>query len=128
MEEASEHWMVECYKEWIVWRHLVEGKFKDDYRYLCFVRQSSCAHREKGYLLWRAYQCGPACSHHIITLSAVCSVQHSTVGKIVIETTAMITTHLLPRFVQIPKGEQLNKIIHDFESERGFPQAVGAID
>ena len=56
------------------------------------------------------------------------TVGQSTVGKIVIETAAMITTHLLPRFVQIPKGEQLNKIIDDFESERGFPQAVGVID
>ena len=61
------------------------------------------------------------------TLAALFSVGQSTVGKIVIETIAMTTTHL-PRFVQIPKGERLNKIIDDFESERGFPQPVGAID
>ena len=30
VEETSKLWVVECCKEWIVWRDLVEGKFKDD--------------------------------------------------------------------------------------------------
>ena len=77
------------------------------------MRQSACAHREKGtcfrepisveqhvaITLWKL-----ATNIEFRTLAALFSVGQSTVGKIVIETIAMTTAHL-PRFVQIPKGE-----------------------
>ena len=62
------------------------------------------------------------------TLAALFGVGQSTVGAIVLATTAVIRTYLLPRFVRIPEGEQLNEVTRGFEHDLGFPQVVGAID
>ena len=62
------------------------------------------------------------------TLSSLFGLGRSTVGKIVIETCHAITIHLLPQYVQIPRGQKLREIVDGFETFWGFPQAAGAID
>ena len=62
------------------------------------------------------------------TLSALFGLGRSTVGKIVVETSHAITTHLLPQYVRIPQGDKLKEITDGFETFWGFPQAAGAID
>ena len=47
---------------------------------------------------------------------------------IVIRTCDVIAEHLLPRYVRVPSGNQLQEIVNEFETLWGFPQAVGAID
>ena len=48
------------------------------------------------------------------TLSALFGIGRSTVGEIVIETCQAIAK-LLPRYVKIPRGDSLNKIVKGFE-------------
>ena len=62
------------------------------------------------------------------TLSTLFGLGLSTVSKVVNETCSVITAQLLHRLVQIPSGECLDEDIASFEQERGFPQAVSAID
>ena len=62
------------------------------------------------------------------TLSDLFGLGRSTIGRIVIETCKAISTHLFSEYVYIPRGEKLREIVNGFESDWGFPQAVGAID
>ena len=62
------------------------------------------------------------------TLSNLFGLGRSTVCTIVVETCNAIATHLLPVYVQIPRGEKLKEIVKGFEDMWGFPQAAGAID
>ena len=62
------------------------------------------------------------------TLSVLFGLGRSTVGRIVVETSHAIATHLLPQYVKIPQGEKLKEIVDGFETFWGFPQAAGAID
>ena len=62
------------------------------------------------------------------TIAAMFGVGISTVCTIVLQTTHVITEHLLPRYVCIPNEERLKEIIKDFENLWGLPQAVGTID
>ena len=62
------------------------------------------------------------------TLASLFGFGWSTVGKIVVETSHTISTHLLPKYVKIPDGDKLKDIIEGFETCWGFPQAAGAID
>ena len=45
----------------------------------------------------------------------------STVCTIVVETCNAIATHLLPVYVQIPRGEKLKEIVKGFEDIWRFP-------
>ena len=62
------------------------------------------------------------------TLASLFGLGRSTVGKIVVETSHAISTHLLPQYVKIPHGDKLKNIIEGFEACWGFPQAARAID
>lgn len=62
------------------------------------------------------------------TLSALFGVGRSTVGKIVLDTSHAIATHLLSQYVQIPREQTLKEIVEGFEACWGFPQVAGAID
>ena len=62
------------------------------------------------------------------TLSTLFGLGQSIVCKVVNETCIAITTHLVHKFIRIPHGECLEEEITGFETERGFPQVVGAID
>ena len=62
------------------------------------------------------------------TLASLFGLGRSTVGKIIVETSHAISTHLLPQYVKIPDGDKLKDIVEGFETCWGFPQAAGAID
>ena len=62
------------------------------------------------------------------TLSELFGIGKSTVCKIVNDTCQQIVINLLPKYVKIPKGERLKEVLDGFETTKGFPQAVGAID
>ena len=52
----------------------------------------------------------------------------STVCKIVLDTCEGIARHMMPKYICVPQNECLWDIIHGFQCQRGFLQAVGAID
>ncbi|KAG1693348.1 Protein ALP1-like [Nymphon striatum] len=52
----------------------------------------------------------------------------STCIKIVKEVTVAIAEHLLAKYISIPQGDNLLKVVSKFERRRGFPQIGGAID
>lgn len=63
------------------------------------------------------------------TLSALFGLGRSILtGQIVMETCQAISTHFLPRYVQIPQGDLLKEIVEGFEVCWGFPQTARAID
>ena len=62
------------------------------------------------------------------TLSELFGVGKSTVCEIVNDTYQQIVINLLPKYVNIPKGERLKEVLDGFETTKGFPLAVGAID
>ena len=61
-------------------------------------------------------------------LSELFAFGKSTVCKIVNDTCQQIVINLLPKYVKISKGERLKEVLDGFETTKGFPQAVGAID
>ena len=40
----------------------------------------------------------------------------------------VVSTHLLPNYICIPKDEDLVKVVREFEIKWGFPQTAVAID
>lgn len=52
----------------------------------------------------------------------------STCVRIVREVTEAIVKHLLPKYIQIPSGNRLLKVISGFERRSGFPQVGGIVD
>ena len=61
------------------------------------------------------------------TIAALFGLGRSTACELVIDTCEVITHHLLPKYVCVPKNDRLREIVEGFK-QRGFPQAVGAID
>jgi len=51
-----------------------------------------------------------------------------TVCTVVCKTTAAVTQHLLPLYVQMPSEDQLREIVREFETLWGFAQVAGAIN
>ena len=62
------------------------------------------------------------------TLSELFRIRKSTVCEIVNDTCQQIVINLLPKYVKIPKGERLKEALDGFETTKGFPPAVDAID
>lgn len=62
------------------------------------------------------------------TIAALFDLGIFTVCTIVKRTCSAITTHLLPRYVCMPTGQNLRTVINEFETLWGFPQVVGAVD
>ena len=86
------------------------------------MRAAICVDKRVAITLWKL-----ATNVEYRTLSALFGIGRSTVGEIVIETCNAITK-LLPRYVEIPKGDSLKEVVKGFEECWGFPQAAGAID
>ena len=62
------------------------------------------------------------------SLASLFGLGRSTIGKIVLETSSIMTTKLLPRYVHFPEGTRLREVVDGFEACWGFPQVAGAID
>lgn len=62
------------------------------------------------------------------TIAALFGLGRSTVGEIVLDTCDTIACHLIPRYIRIPEGVELQEVINGFQRRWGFPQTVGAID
>ena len=41
---------------------------------------------------------------------------------------AAIMKVLLPKYIQLPSGEELKKVVEAFRDELGFPQCAGVVD
>lgn len=61
------------------------------------------------------------------TLSELFGIGRSTACTIVLETCRAIQ-NLIPKYVTVPKGEQMSINVEGFEARWGFPQTAGAID
>ncbi|CAF4041352.1 unnamed protein product [Rotaria sp. Silwood1] len=55
-------------------------------------------------------------------------VSRSTVYVIFEEVIATIVSRLCDRYIKLPVGKELSKVIDGFRTTRGFPQCAGAID
>ena len=53
-------------------------------------------------------------------------IERSTVCEIVHDTCQHNVMNLLPKYVKIPKGDRLKKLVESFELTKEFPQAVRA--
>ena len=73
--------------------------------------------------LWRL-----ATSVEYRTISHLFGIGRSTACEIVHEVTHAITQTLLPRYIQLPQGQDLDDVIREFESMKQFPQVGGALD
>ena len=62
------------------------------------------------------------------TVAALFGVGRSSVYDIVNDTCAAIAKHVMHKYVHVPNTDILQEIVNGFESQWGFPQAVGAID
>ena len=62
------------------------------------------------------------------TIGHLFGVSKSTVCVITKEVCAAIVKVLLPKYIQLPSGEELKKIVEGFRDELGFPQCAGVID
>ena len=44
------------------------------------------------------------------------------------EVCAAIVKVLLPKYIRLPSGEELKKVVQGFRDELGFPQCAGVVD
>ena len=88
-----------------------------------YLRQPISVDERVAVTLWRL-----ATNVDYRTISALFGIGCSTVCTIVIETCEVLSEHLFHKYVYIPTGEGLQKVVDGFQSRWGFPQAIGAID
>ena len=62
------------------------------------------------------------------TIGHLFGISKSAVCDIVKEFCFVVNTHLLSKYICIPKDEDLVKVVREFEIKWGFPQTAGAID
>ena len=62
------------------------------------------------------------------TIAALFGLGRSTVGEIILDTCDTIACKLMPQFIRIPEGAEIQNVVNGFEHRWGFPQTVGAIN
>lgn len=55
-------------------------------------------------------------------------VSKATVCMVTKEVCAAIVKVLLPRYIRVPVGDELKKVVEGFKDELGFPQCAGVVD
>ena len=88
-----------------------------------YLRQRISVDERVAVTLWRL-----ATNVDYRTISALFGIGCSTVCTIVIKTCEVLSEHLFHKYVYIPTGEGLQKVVDGFQSQWGFPEAIGAID
>ena len=138
MQPRSKDWwnfVTSCSNDDSNWWHNNLRMSKSTFNYICcqlspYIQKQNTQMREcvpveqrVALTLWRL-----ATNADYRSISQLFGLGRSTVCEIFHECCSVIAEKLLPRFVQIPTGEELKEIIEGFESTWGFPQVVGAID
>ena len=62
------------------------------------------------------------------TIAALFGLGRSTVGEMILDTCDTIACKLMPQFIRILEGAEIQNVVNGFEHRWCFPQMVGAID
>ena len=74
-------------------------------------------------LLWRL-----ATNTDYRTISHLFGISRASVSVIVEEFCSAVTSHLAPKHIKIPTGNELNKLSPSSKQNGHFPQSMGAVD
>jgi len=129
------------------WDVIVEGGFEEDdwtsnfrlsqrtFDFLCQelepylaredtrFRQAINVRKRVAVALWRL-----ATNADYRTIGHLFGISKGSVCVIVDEFCRIMTEIMLPRYIKIPTGEDLDKVIETFNQKWGFPQCAGAVD
>ena len=87
------------------------------------LRKAISVRKRGAIALWRL-----ATNTDYRTIGHLFGVSKASAASIVDEFCNIVKHHLLPEYVRIPSGKELDSIINQFTSKWGFPQCAGAID
>ena len=142
---TSRQWMCQRSKEW--WNDVVGGVYGDrwwwenlrmsreTFMVLCdklrpHLERETTRFREPVSVEARVavtiWKLGTNVEHR--TIAALFGLGHSTVGEIILDTCDTIACKLMPQFIRIPEGAEIQNVVNGFEHRWGFPQTVGAIN
>lgn len=87
------------------------------------MRKAICVERRVAIVLWFL-----STGSDFRTVGHLFGVSKSTVCLVVKEVCSCIVTVLLPKYICMPSGSHLKKVVDGFDRDHGFPQCCGAVD
>ena len=87
------------------------------------LRKAISVEKRVAVSLWRL-----ATNADYQTIVHLFGISKSSVGSIVEEFCEGLSTQFVDKYIRIPSGEKLDKVVHEFKTKWGFPQCFGAVD
>ncbi len=87
------------------------------------LRKAISVRKRVAVALWRL-----ATNSDYRTIGHLFGISKASVCLVVDEFCMTAQDHLLPKYIKMPVGNELHRVIEQFKTKWGFPQCVGAID